>query len=114
MSVLATGDGFDWYPKNGEVADESIILSEQPRTAVYTNGVGDVVIRQERGWDEDSDTLVIITRNNVEAIIWALIGLLNDDEKSPELLRLPPPVPASERTTPPRKPSGGGKQGSML
>lgn len=43
--------------------DESIVLEEQPRTAIYENPNGDIVIRQY-AWPDDDDT-VIVCRSNL-------------------------------------------------
>jgi hypothetical protein len=66
MTISSTAD-FDW---NGD--DDAVVLREQPAVAVYQNPRGQIVIRQERAWDEDSDTVVLILPENVSAIVRAL------------------------------------------
>lgn len=60
-------DDFDWKPEN-----EDVILPEQRTTAVYVNRWGQAVIRQEKAWDEEDDTFVIIGHANIPAVIAAL------------------------------------------
>lgn len=54
---------FDW------VGDDSIVLQEQRATAVYRNKRGDLVIRQEAGFNDTEDTFVVISRTNEQAFI---------------------------------------------
>ncbi len=58
---------FDWS-ENGVV-----VLQEQARTAVYENGNGDIVIRQDGGMEDDS--VIIVNRMFVGLLITALIAL---------------------------------------
>jgi len=62
----ALTETFDWCE------DSSIVLREQSAVAVYTNNTGDLVIRQERRWDEDDDTCIIITKENAQALLDAV------------------------------------------
>jgi hypothetical protein len=55
---------FDWSSDN-----EDIVLREQRALAVYWNTRGDLVIRQERYWDEIDDPFLVIGRNNVDAFL---------------------------------------------
>jgi hypothetical protein len=52
-----------------------VILREQRRTAVYRNPHGDLVIRQERSWNEDEDPFLVIAANNVQTLIDKLCDL---------------------------------------
>jgi hypothetical protein len=45
--------------------DDSVILQEQRRTAVYFNTRDELVIRQQADWNEETDTVVIIAKNNI-------------------------------------------------
>lgn len=54
----ASSDDFDWH------ADDSIILKEQPATAVYFNKGGNLVIRQKGDWNDDGDKFLFITPEN--------------------------------------------------
>ncbi|MGX1354532.1 hypothetical protein AB7M49_008157 [Bradyrhizobium elkanii] len=49
---------FDWHE------DDSIILREQRATAAYRNRYGDLVIRQQAGWNDDQDTFIHISPEN--------------------------------------------------
>jgi hypothetical protein len=59
-------EDFDWSN------DPSIVLRSQPATAIYHNGSGGLVIRQERSWCEDSDPYVHISPENAVAFMEAL------------------------------------------
>jgi hypothetical protein len=64
-------EDFLWRADN-----EDIVMPEQRATAVYRNCWGQVVIRQERTWDEDTDAFIIIARDHVPAVINRLQALL--------------------------------------
>ena len=46
-------------------SDDSVVLQEQRRTAIYFNTRGELVIRQEADWNEDTDTVLVIAKNNI-------------------------------------------------
>lgn len=79
-------DDFDWSATN-----EDVLMPEQRATAIYTNNFGQAVIRQERAWDEDEDTYVVIDHANIPAVIMKLreIGDQPVDRVSPD--ETPPP-----------------------
>lgn len=54
---------FDWFD------DESIVLRPQLAVAIYNNERGGLVIRQERDWNEESDTFIVIAPENVAAFV---------------------------------------------
>jgi hypothetical protein len=54
---------FDWF------SDDSIVLRPQLAVAIYQNERGGLVIRQERNWDEDNDTFIVISPENISAFI---------------------------------------------
>ncbi|MCC6948849.1 MAG: hypothetical protein IT539_13860 [Bradyrhizobiaceae bacterium] len=54
---------FDWSE------DDSVVLKEQPATAVYINPKGCIVIRQEQGPMDDEDSFVFIAPENIERLI---------------------------------------------
>jgi hypothetical protein len=58
---------FDWSDQ------ESVVLTEQPETAVYWNPRGELVIRQRR-WPDD-DPCIFISPHNVAAFIDRLTDL---------------------------------------
>lgn len=51
-------EDFDW------ANDPSVILQEQRATAIYRNGYGGIVIRQEKYWNEEMDPVVVVTPEN--------------------------------------------------
>jgi hypothetical protein len=60
--------GFDW------ANDECVVLHKQPAIAVYPNNMGTIVIRQERDWDEDEDTIIVTASlEGAEAIAQAIL-----------------------------------------
>jgi hypothetical protein len=56
-------DDFDWNK------DDAVILQEQRATAVYHNRLGELIIRQKAAWDDERDTFVYITSDNVMAFL---------------------------------------------
>jgi hypothetical protein len=66
------GDGeedFRW-------GSESTIIPEQQAVAVYLNPNDDLVIRQERAWDQAEDSFVFVCRENIDAFVDKLTDLL--------------------------------------
>jgi hypothetical protein len=63
------GCEFDWSD------DDVVVLREQRLTAVYRNPHGDLVIRQERSWNEDEDPFLVIAADNVQTLIDKLCDL---------------------------------------
>ena len=60
---------FDWQA-------ECIVVPEQLRTAAYFNEDGDFVIRQEKTWDREEDSLIFIAKANIDAFIDKLTDAL--------------------------------------
>jgi hypothetical protein len=61
---------FKWYADDAE----SVVLQEQPMTAVYSNRQGQVVLRQKAdGCYQDEDTLAYFNPNGALATAWAMI-----------------------------------------
>jgi hypothetical protein len=58
LGINDDNEEFDW------ANDPSVILQEQRATAVYRNGYGGIVIRQEKYWNEETDPVVVITPEN--------------------------------------------------
>jgi hypothetical protein len=54
---------FDWTDNN------AVVLHEQPATAVYFNTQDGLVIRQERTWDREEDTFIVISKENVQQFV---------------------------------------------
>lgn len=67
--MIAPTAYFDWCD------DDAVALHEQPATAVYIARDGAIVIRQERTWDEDGDTLVIIQPEHAKTVAEAILKL---------------------------------------
>jgi hypothetical protein len=64
-------DKFEWSTNN-----EDVIVADQRATAVYTHRWGQAVIRQERSWDEEDDTFVVIDRAHLRTLIDALQAIV--------------------------------------
>jgi hypothetical protein len=56
-------EDFDWNK------DDAVILKEQRATAVYYNRAGELIIRQRATWDEDTDTFVFVSPENIVAFL---------------------------------------------
>ncbi|PAY07169.1 hypothetical protein CK489_15325 [Bradyrhizobium sp. UFLA03-84] len=63
-------DEFNWRVENSDV-----VVPDQRATAVYVNGWGQAVIRQERAWDEERDTFVVIDHAHLPTLIAALMKI---------------------------------------
>jgi ABC-type Zn uptake system ZnuABC Zn-binding protein ZnuA len=59
-------EDFDWHD------DPSVVLRTQPATAIYHNGNGHIVIRQERSWAQEDDPYVMISPENAVTFMEAL------------------------------------------
>ncbi len=65
-----------WWGENRE----TVVLQEQPRTAIYWNANDTVVIRQETPWNDDrDDVVVIVTKGNLRSVINRLIEMDRGD-----------------------------------
>ncbi len=56
-----------------ELGEEVMAVGEQRAVAVYPNPDGDLVIRQERAWDEEEDHIIIVRIENAERLAQAII-----------------------------------------
>lgn len=65
--VLYEADDYTWD-------DEDVVLRRQPKTAIYWNVDGNLVIRQQ-GYDDDDDPYVVICKNNLQEFIDRLCDL---------------------------------------
>jgi hypothetical protein len=54
-------------PVHSETA--TVVLQEQPQTAVYFNSTGGLVIRQRAAWDQEDDTFVLIAPQSIAEFI---------------------------------------------
>lgn len=71
-----SNDRFNWNDNS-----EAIVVRSYGSIAVYENDHGDVCICQEGGIG-DEDAVVIIPKQNVEAVALALRSVLEADQKS--------------------------------
>lgn len=55
--------GFDWSE------DDAVVLKHQPAVAVYWNNAGGLTIRQERDWNEEEDSIIAITKENLDQFL---------------------------------------------
>lgn len=59
-NVGKSDSDFDWHE------NDSVVLREQPETAIYFNAYGQLVIRQREDWPhENGDPYVVISENNI-------------------------------------------------
>ncbi|MDO8879149.1 MAG: hypothetical protein Q8M24_14750 [Pseudolabrys sp.] len=68
------GAGFD--VKDFDWQSECVVVPEQMRTAAYFNEEGDFVIRQERAWNQEEDSLIFIAKANIDSFIDRLTDAL--------------------------------------
>jgi hypothetical protein len=64
-----------WRRDNPEM-----VCPPQAATLVYQNNYGQAVIRQERTWNEEEDTYVIISKHYLQDVIDRLQRILSSDE----------------------------------
>lgn len=57
------GEDFCWTDT------KSVVIPEQQAVAVYFDSSDDLVIRQERTWDREEDSIVIIAKHNVDTLL---------------------------------------------
>mgnify|MGYP003378630191 CR=1 FL=1 len=62
---------FDWFGNSDD--SNSIILTYQPPTAVYSTKGGGVCIRQKADETEEYDAQILLTPQGALAVAWALI-----------------------------------------
>jgi hypothetical protein len=55
----SSSEDFDWN------TDDAVILKEQRATAVYHNRLGELIIRQRAAWDDEGDTFVYVSPENI-------------------------------------------------
>jgi hypothetical protein len=58
---------FDWIAEDR--GGGSVVIREQRAVAIYHNPDGDLVIRQERAWDQEEDAWIIINQENAQAFL---------------------------------------------
>lgn len=65
-------DDFEWSADNEDVVQHSV-----QGVAAYVNAYGNITIRQERAWDEDQDTIVVLTVESARRLAEKLKELIN-------------------------------------
>jgi hypothetical protein len=65
-------DDFEWSAQNEDIVQHSV-----QGVAAYINQYGNITIRQERGWDEDQDTIVVLTVDSARRLAEKLKELIN-------------------------------------
>lgn len=56
-------DEFDWSEDNEDIVQPSV-----QGVAAYINAYGIITIRQERNWDEEDDTIIVLTIESARAL----------------------------------------------
>jgi hypothetical protein len=77
-TTVAGSRDFRWEPEN-----EDIIVPEQFALAIYRNHWGQVVLRQERSWDEDDDAFVRVNTESLPKVIARLQAILAEVGATP-------------------------------
>jgi hypothetical protein len=65
-------DEFEWSAQNEDIVQHSV-----QGVAAYINQYGNITIRQERGWDENEDTIVVLTIDSARRLAEKLKELIN-------------------------------------
>ena len=68
---------FDW-----ENAEDDLVIHTAQAVAVYNNEKGDIVIRQERHWDENEDPFIVVPISAGPILVEKLQKLLAEAEAS--------------------------------
>jgi hypothetical protein len=81
----------DWTDEH----DHLVVQREALPVMVYDNPHGDLVIREQRAWDEERDSVIIISRANVPGFLAKIAEMVGLDEAKLPVLMLPKPEPLS-------------------
>jgi hypothetical protein len=57
----------------GDAFEGNVIQQQVEKVAVYANPHGDIVVRQERRWDEEEDVFIVIARAHAFAAARAIL-----------------------------------------
>ncbi len=68
-------DDFEWSAENEDVVQHSV-----QGVAAYINQYGNITLRQERNWDEDQDTIVVLTLESARRLAEKLKELINSHQ----------------------------------
>ncbi len=63
---MVDGPGFDWTSK------DAVAVDQQDAIAVYSNDNGDIVIRRQKDWNEDEDSVIVLAPAHVRQFIEAV------------------------------------------
>jgi hypothetical protein len=63
------GDDDDYSNEFNWNTDDSVVLPYQQAVAIYFNHNNELVIRQEKAWNEEDDHIIIISEENVQAFL---------------------------------------------
>jgi hypothetical protein len=66
---------FQWRPEN-----EDIIVPRQPALAIFRNAWDQIIIRQERDWDDEDDAYIRISRENLSTVIARLQAIQRGED----------------------------------
>ncbi len=66
-------DTFNW----NDLGDSERVVETVRAVAVYRNERGDIVIRQERDWNEEEDSFVVLPVKAAETLIQKLRALID-------------------------------------
>jgi hypothetical protein len=64
--MVDNGTGFDWTSK------EAIAVDQQDAIAIYSNDNGEVVIRRQKDWNEEEDSIIVVAPAYVRQFIEAI------------------------------------------
>jgi hypothetical protein len=64
--MVDNGTGFDWTSK------EAIAVDQQDAIAIYSNDNGEVVIRRQKDWNEEEDSVIVVAPAYVRQFIEAI------------------------------------------
>ncbi len=60
------GINFDWNDQDG------IAVNQQDAIAVYANDKGDLVLRRQKDWNEEEDSIIVVAPAYVRQLIEAM------------------------------------------
>ncbi len=65
-------DDFEWSAENEDIVQHSV-----QGVAAYINVYGNITLRQERGWDDNEDTIIVLTLESARRLAEKLKELIN-------------------------------------
>jgi len=75
---MSTDDGFPWQTNK-----ELIVVPErhQQAIAIFENGDGDIVIRQERDLYQEDDDIIVVRRDNLVTVVDTLESFIDPHDR---------------------------------